>query len=45
MEIMKKSINDGLGKETNKLSKVKCYPTYMQDIPIELGKNAINYYA
>lgn len=43
MKTMKKSIENGLGKETNDVSKVKCYPTYVQDMPVGTGKNILNY--
>lgn len=40
MDAMDSSIKQGLGAETNQLSKVKCYPTYIQDLPEGSGKSA-----
>lgn len=38
MEDMDKAIRNGLGKETNPTSIVKCYVTYVQDLPNGTGK-------
>jgi len=32
-------IRNGLGKETNPSSVIKCYITYVQDLPNGTGKN------
>jgi len=37
MKDLDKSIRDGLGKETNASSVVKCYVTYVQDLPNGTG--------
>jgi len=44
MNDMDKAIRNGLGKETNPSSVVKCYITYVQDLPNGTGKNDSNDY-
>lgn len=39
MKDMDKAVRNGLGKETNPSSVVKCYITYVQDLPNGTGKN------
>lgn len=38
---MDEAIRNGLGKETNANSIVKCYVTYVQDLPNGTGKNIL----
>jgi len=38
MERIEKAIRNGLGKETNPSSSVKCYITYVKDLPNGTGK-------
>lgn len=38
MEILLDNLNRGLKKETNPTSIVKCFPTYVQDLPNGKGK-------
>lgn len=39
MNDMDGAIKNGLGKETNPSSIVKCYVTYVQDLPNGTGRN------
>lgn len=45
-EIIKRlfhELQQGLGKETNEEATVKCFPTYVRDLPNGKGKNKANY--
>jgi len=44
MEDMDGAIRNGLGKDTNPSSIVKCYVTYVQDLPNGTGKKASDDY-
>lgn len=41
MKDMDNAIRDGLRKETNPTSIVKCYVTYVQDLPNGTGKKIV----
>jgi len=44
MKDMDGAIRNGLGKDTNPSSIVKCYVTYVQDLPNGTGKKAFDDY-